>query len=89
MLQRQEAEAPAKAEEDRIRKELRSKVVKKENVFKEAVGKYTSEEAVGKYTLEEAAVNYTPEEANALTEPFGYLNQFGDMPFGPRETGFP
>ena len=39
-LQKQEIEAAAKAEEDRIKKELRAKVVKKEKQYNEAVGRY-------------------------------------------------
>ena len=40
LLQKQEAEAAARFEEDRIKKELRAKVVKKEKQYNEAVGRY-------------------------------------------------
>ena len=39
-LQKQEAEAVAKVEQDRVEKELTANVVKKEKLFNEAVGKY-------------------------------------------------
>ena len=39
-LQRQEAEASSKAEEEKIRKELRAQVVKTKLVFKESIGMY-------------------------------------------------
>ena len=39
-LQKQEAEAATKTEEERIKKELRANVVKKERQYSEAVGKY-------------------------------------------------
>lgn len=40
LLQKQEADAAAKAEEDRIKKELRANIVKKEKQYIEAVGRY-------------------------------------------------
>ena len=39
-LQKQESEVVAKAEEERVQKELRAKVVRKEKLFNDAVGKY-------------------------------------------------
>ena len=40
VLQKQEAEAASKAEEKRIKKDLRANVVKKEKLYNEAIGKY-------------------------------------------------
>ena len=40
VLQKQEAEAVANADQDRIKKELRANVMKKEKLFNEALGKY-------------------------------------------------
>ena len=49
LLQKQEAEAAAKIDEDKMRKELRANVVKREQVYKDAIGKYQS---VKKYAEE-------------------------------------
>ena len=40
VLHKQEAEAAAKAEEDRVKKELRNQVVMSEQAFKESLGMY-------------------------------------------------